>query len=268
MGRAVRRRNGRSDAELMRATLQCRDWLLSPFTSTHPRRNVMNGTRPSRTLSFACSLAAATLLVGCSDRPQPSGPFDRSDPAGAVQLQIPAENPGPPFYTVLERGFYPHTDEWAAVTFIRDPACVPTDFNLLDLFDVPAAFGCALTVSGHLIYKDGPPPASRAPIAVQLQGLGAVPIWFVRWSELQAGLADDALTVSELLSMPSLLIGTASFFKETEHPGTDRPQGVLNGKIEITARGTLTDGRSFFFQMREMGVETVSVLRHVRIEFR
>lgn len=52
-----------------------------------------------------------------------------------------------------------------------------------------------------------------------LHGLGAVPVWFVSWPEMQAALADDVLTV--LLSLPSLRIGSASFFKETQHPGNE-----------------------------------------------
>ena len=101
-----------------------------------------------------------------------------------------------------------------------------------------------------------------------LHGLGAVPIWFVSWPELQVALADDVLTVPELLSLPSLQIGFASFFKETQHPGNERPQGAGNGKIQMTAYGTLTNGHTFQFQVREMGVKQQSVLRHVKIEFR
>jgi hypothetical protein len=185
-----------------------------------------------------------------------------------VRVNVPEEDPGPPFYASLERVFVPHTDDWAAITFLRQPGCVPDSFNLLDLFDVPAAFGCPLTVQGHLIYKNAPPPVDSAPIQANLHGLGAVPIWFVSWPEMQAALADDVLTVPELLSLPSLQIGSASFFKETQHPGNERPQGLGNGKIEMTAHGTLTDGRTFQFQIREMGVEGESVVRNVKIEFR
>jgi hypothetical protein len=185
-----------------------------------------------------------------------------------VRLSVPAEDPGPPFYTVLEQAFVPHTDQWAAITFLRQPDCVPDDFNLLNLFDVPAAFGCPLTIQGHVIYRNAPPPVDEAPIQVNLHGLGAVPIWFVSWPELQLALADNVLTVPELLALPSLQIGFANFFKETQHPGNERPQGVGNGKIEITARGTLTDGRTFQFQVREMGVKQQSLVRHIKIEFR
>jgi len=185
-----------------------------------------------------------------------------------VRVSVPEEDPGPPFYAAVERAFVPHTDEWAAITFLRQPNCVPDDFNLLDLFDVPAAFGCPLTVQGHLLYKNAPPPVDDAPIMANLHGLGAVPVWFVSWPEMQSALADDVLTVPELLSLPSLRIGSASFFKETQHPGFERPQGAGNGKIVITAHGTLTDGRTFQFQVREMGVKQQSVTRHIKIEFK
>ena len=42
----------------------------------------------------------------------------------------------------------------------------------------------------------------------------------------------------------------------------------VSAYLEITARGTLTDGRSFQFQVREMGVEQQSVTRHIKIEFK
>ena len=85
------------------------------------------------------------------------------------------------------------------------------------------------------------------------QGLGAVPIWFVRWSDLQAAVQDDKLTIGELQSMPSLLIGSATFYEAVQHPGAFRPQGFGNGKILVVAHGTLMDGRSFQFEIREIG---------------
>ena len=65
-----------------------------------------------------------------------------------------------------------------------------------------------------------------------------------------------------------LRIGSASFFEYVNHIGVLRPQGPGNGKIEIASSGTLNDGRDFQFSVREMGVDQVSTLRHVRIEFR
>jgi hypothetical protein len=99
-------------------------------------------------------------------------------------------------------------------------------------------------------------------------GDGAVQIWFVRWSELQATIADGELTIEELRSLPSLVVGSASFFEYVNQLGLLRPQGEGNGKIEIASSGTLNDGRDFQFSVREAGVDQISTLRHVRIEFR
>lgn len=208
------------------------------------------------------------IVAGCADQPLPSAPPEAMRPLAAVTRQFPGEDAGPPFYSPIERLFIPHTEEWAAIVFVRDPACIPPGFNLLDLLAVPAAFGCPATVEGHITYKNGPPPIDAAPIHALLRGTGAVPIWFVAWSALEAAIADDLLTLPEIAAMPSLRVGSASSFQMSQHPGATRPQGLGNGKIEMVARGLLEDGRSFQFQVREMGVEQESVLRHIRIEFR
>jgi hypothetical protein len=185
-----------------------------------------------------------------------------------VRTEFPSQNPGPPYYALFESLFIPHTDDWAAVAFVRPAECVPDNFNLLSQVDVPSAFSCPLTVDGFAIWKNGPAPIDLAPIQVHMRGLGAVPIWFVSWQEMQAALSDHSVTVSELLAMPSLQIGSAVFFEMTQQPGPLRPQGFGNGKIEINASGTLQNGRLFRYHVREMGVDTVSVLRSVRIEFK
>ncbi len=169
--------------------------------------------------------------------------------AAQVRTEIPTEDPGPPFYARIERRaahtrIAPHTEEWAAIVFYRSPACVPPDFNLMDLFHVPQAFGCALTIDGFEIWRNGPPPIDFAPMMAVFRGTGSVPIWFVSWPELQAAVADDDLTLMELMAMDSLIIGSADHFHETLHP-TD---GAVNPRIVISAKGTLADGRSFHLQ--------------------
>jgi hypothetical protein len=213
-------------------------------------------------------LACITLLPGCSDEmlPVESDPSAIVGPSAAITVKFPAEDPGPPYYAVLERLFIPHTDAWAAIVFVRDPACISAGFNLLNQIAVPAAFGCPAKVEGHATFKNAPPPIDPVPAHVLMHGTGAVPVWFVPWSVLEATLADDMLTIPELLALPSLVKGTATVFQFTQHPGLLRPQGFGNGKIEMVARGALEDGRPFFLQLREMGVEGESVLRHVAIE--
>lgn len=171
---------------------------------------------------------------------------------------------GGPFYARIELvDGVPlvHTDgKWAAITFYRAPETVPADFNLLDFFDAPRAFDSPLTVEGFEIWRNGPWAGDQSPVQVVSYGLGAVPIWFVDWSELQAAIGDGTLTMGELASLPSLMKGSALYFKETLHPF----QGAKQTKTEIVARGTLDGGGSFFFQVEE----THNQLKHVKIEFK
>lgn len=187
----------------------------------------------------------------------------------SVRLAVPSPDPGPPFYAAIDRpptGQIFHDGEWAAIPFLRDPECVPADVNLLDGFDFPPRpFTCQLTVHGFVIYKNG--PSDLVPMNILLMGDGAAPIWFVRWSELEGAIADDILTIEELETLPSLLVGSASFFEYLQQPGAFRPQGQGNGKIESVASGTLSDGHHFQFSVREMGIDRISTLRHIRIEF-
>lgn len=201
-----------------------------------------------------------------------------------VVTMVPEENAGPPAYSQIqgtpgpadEPYFIPHDEKWAAIPFLRDTACVPPDFNLLDFNDFTPAFPggpprpiiCPLTVEGFAIWRNGPPPIDMVPIFSQLHGTGGVPVWFVDWNELQGVLGDGDLTLTELVSMQSLMIGYADYYKETVQPGINRPQGPGNGKIQITATGFLPDGRSFQMSVREAGVDGDSIQRHTQINIR
>lgn len=165
----------------------------------------------------------------------------------AAHFQVPEDHPGGPFYSVVQISpvtgelFFPHTEEWGAAPFERDLTCVPPGFNLLDLFDVPGAWICDLTVEGHLVFEDaGPPPTGLLHSTVQ--GLGEVPIVFARWAEIEAAIADGVLTLPELLSLPSAVIGVADFYKHTAVRGS-LPDGQL--MFKINASGVLEDGRFF-----------------------
>jgi hypothetical protein len=159
----------------------------------------------------------------------------------AVRIEIPAQGPGVPAYARIEAGRVIQDGTWAAIVFYRLPECVPNDFNLLSFYDPPRAFDCPLTVRGFEIWKNGPPPVDFGPIQTKSHGLGAVPIWFVKWSELQTAIADGTLTVSELWTLPSLRIGSASFFQETLHP----LGAAQHGSLDIVAHGLLSNGSAF-----------------------
>jgi hypothetical protein len=151
-----------------------------------------------------------------------------------VNLTVPGESPGVPAYARVEPGGVFHTGQWAAVPFYRLPTCVPEDFNLMTFFDVPRAFGCPLTVSGHEVWDNGPGQEPAPNLAV-LRGTG-VPVWFASADEVQAAMSDGVLTIAELSGLDSLVIGTADRYQEVLHP---------NERIVINAGGTLSDGRSF-----------------------
>jgi hypothetical protein len=193
---------------------------------------------------------AALLALGCQGGGDaPSGP-DSGALAGAAER---SENTPVPFYARIEHAVIIHDATWAAVVFYRPPSCVRAGFNLLDFFDVPAAFGCGpMAVEGFTVTKTPP-----LPVQSLLRGLGEVPVWFVDWSELQAAVADHVLTISELAALPSLREGAATFYHETLHP----TGGAKQNKLTLVASGALTAGGDFFLQASEVEGE----LKDVRI---
>ena len=147
--------------------------------------------------------------------------------------------------------------EWAAIPFYRPPECVPLDFNLLGWFD-PDMPDCPLLVEGFVVFPGTAP--TGFPRSSQLRGLGEVPVWFVRWDELQAAMADGELTILELASLDSLITGTASTYEEQLH--YQPPHRV--SQSTVAARGTLEDGRSF----EMLAIEVALEYELVRITFK
>jgi len=177
--------------------------------------------------------------------------------AQAGERRIPLTSSDMPFSARIERGLI-HTDgEWAAIAFYRPPVCVPADFDLLAFFDL-AAFECCPPqpyLEGFAILGPVGPIQSK----VQLARDQTMPVWFVSWLELEAAMADDDLTMSELQDLPSLLEGEATFYTETLHPYEMAQQTMTS----IVASGWLADGGTFSYQ----ATETHNTLRHVKIEF-
>jgi hypothetical protein len=186
-------------------------------------------------------------------------------PTASANVRVEGEGGNLPFYARLGRAedIY-HTDDWAGIVFYRPPSCIPADFNLLDFFDIPGAFGCTPpTTDGFSIWKHGP-GIDAAPLLVELHGLGAVPVWFVRWPALQAAIADDTLTMGELVSLQPL-VGSATAYHETLRPTGE----VKVSTIEFNAQGTLTDGRSFQFEATALTPTPANTrYLHTRIVFR
>ena len=199
--------------------------------------------------ALAGLLVASAAIVGGS-----------SAVAGDRVIYPSADSAGGPYYARIERGVIPATDQWVAIAFYRNPSCVRANFNLLNFFDfanIPNIFFCPLTVHGFEIWKNGP-GIDEAPLQVKTFGNGAVPVWIVSVADYEKAL--PGLTLTELLGMPSLMQGVATYFEETLHP----LGGARQSMIEIVARGTVPDGRAFEFRM----TEAAGTLRHVGIVLR
>src|SRR5262245_23727008 len=219
----------------------CAPGAMSLYPIADRRRSLMSRNR------FALGLGAVALLTL----------------AGSVwadiRLNIP-EDISPSVYTSPNgpSPFLPgvvQDGEWAAIPFYRPPECIPVDFNLMDWFDNSlAALDCPFLLEGFGIWPGKDPIGF--PQSTQLRGLGAVPVWFVRWSELQEAMADGVLTIGELASLPSLRTGIATTYEEQLHYLP--PHHVSHSTM--VAHGTLDDGGSFSFYAIEIQLEWQQVV--------
>ena len=152
-------------------------------------------------------------------------------------------------------------DEWVAFIFYRDPADVPSDFNLLNYYD-PLALEDPLTIEGFAIFKK---PDDLSPLQAEMKGLGAVPIWFISRAQYDSAKGDGVLTIDELEGLSSLKRGTATFYTETllseGHPA------MLLKNVE--ASGAMEDGSNFRLKIIWVGTPSnPPILNLVNITFK
>jgi hypothetical protein len=171
---------------------------------------------------------------------------------GNMQVYFPKDDPGAPFYArsgpILKQFFV--SNGWLVIPFFRDPSCIRNDFNFLNVFDVPAAFSCALSVNGfYIIEADA--PIGTFPLIVQSTGT-AVPFWFVRWDDFSQIAEDGVVTIDDIKAL-NPLTGIAGKFKETLRPRME------NHLVQINASGVLEDGRSFDFHVTHVGDVTKNI---------
>lgn len=214
-------------------------------------------------------IAALALIAGCSTIEQEEGPFAYSDAEmalisqGMVVKAIPDEDPGAPFYArvtpMLNQLFV--SDGQLVITFFRNPACVPADFDLLQLFHFPdppnhfGAFECGLTVWGRLLIEANA-PMGTFPKLVNSWG-NEVPIWLVSWSAFEAAMQEGPITMDVLQALDPL-VGTATRFHETLMPRDGEHRIVIN------ASGVLADGRNFTFHVNHIEDQTRSLRLTIR----
>jgi hypothetical protein len=180
---------------------------------------------------------------------------------GDVVRTIPDELQPPIYTAALQTGeegapFFLTDGVWVGIPFIRDPECIPPDFNLFELID-PAAADCPLTISGFGVFAD---QEAFVPAHSQFFGFGAVPVWFVSLADLVA--TGGTVTITQLVAMESLRIGSATFYHESDRlivPNALRHGNAFGGHIVLQAVGSLAGGGSFQFRVSEG--------RHVSIKF-
>ncbi|MDX1612762.1 MAG: hypothetical protein R3300_00555 [Candidatus Promineifilaceae bacterium] len=187
---------------------------------------------------------------------------------GLVRTTWPsAEDPGMPFYARVELlpPYIFNNGEWAAIVFYRNPDCVPPNFNLISVFDVPAAFSCPHTVQGASLWQGE--IFNGAPKSINISGSGAVPVWFVPWEAVKdQAKADGVLTVTDLLQIEDRLVGYADHYAEELQPHPDPAfggGGHPNPKMIVNAHGQLEDGRAFKLHITWVHDE----VRSIQIQF-
>jgi hypothetical protein len=219
---------------------------------------------------LACFLLLPILASCESDTAStPTAPDARLARAADVsRLSVPDEHPNGPFYSMIGLSpisgvlRLPHTEEWGAVPLLREPSCIPPDFNLLLVFH-PAALSCPSLLAGHLIGTGFGTP-QMVLIQSQLHGAGDVPIVFASWDDLAAAVQDDVLTLSELLALPSAFVADASRYRETVVTGSQPPGGVA---FRLTASGSTPGGDSFRLHYVDQGPESdVSAVAQIVFE--
>src|SRR5262245_27056069 len=195
-------------------------------------------------------------------------------PGVPIILTTSEETPGQPSYAQLAGGEVSADGGWVAFDFPPGPHAAPLlGFNLLQFVDA-AAVDCPLTVqmkewwyAEDLETAGGPwgslpgDPNFRTPIQAQWDGLGAVPVYFVRETELLEAMADDVVTVAELETLPSLRIGRATHYQFNQH-NTERrnaSQTKRPGHTLTVAQGVLDDGQRFQFVLTTRDNEVTSI---------
>lgn len=185
-----------------------------------------------------------------------------------IRLSVPQESFGPPYYArtepaVFDPNLIPTNGEWAALVLYRQPNCIPESFNLLQFFDLPAAFDCPLSnLSGYEVWANSP-QTDQAPRHTRFTGSGEVPIWFVKLAEFNQAAADGVVTIADFENMPSLRKGSADFFDELLRPSQTNSRLLLH----IQANGRLDDGGGFRLNYTVNGSISNGSTVRTRIEF-
>ncbi len=216
------------------------------------------------------ALVLVLSLAACSqskvaeplfDAPDTAAMIRAAEQAGMTRVTVPNPDPGIPAYARAFPGLnqFFHDGEWIAIPFYRAPSAIPANFNLLEFFhfpgpDGPGAFASPTLLNGFFLIEPNAPLGTFPLIAVTSGN--AVPVWFVRWADYQAAMADNVVTIGEIEALKPLR-GIANKYNETLKPR------VEDHLVVITASGKLDDGRTFDFHVTHVG----DSIRAIRIAF-
>ncbi len=172
----------------------------------------------------------------------------KADPT-FIEFSVPHDNPGPPFYArIAELGpdrLFMESGNTVIIPMMRNVDCINPAFNLLNMFDVPGAFGCDLTLHGKGLIEPGSTP-DVFPVMAYLES-NNMPIWFVDRTPLLAAMADGILTLSELETLNPKK-GVASRYIEYNKPRT-----AENHLLVIESRGVIpSTNQSFEFNVNSI----------------
>lgn len=211
------------------------------------------------------------LLAGCMEENPTAAELT---PAPSVLADVPEENAGGfVFFETPETTGFPiylipdpalSTDEGESlIIFLREPACIPSDFNLLLGFGSDAG-DCALTMHTKewwlpedLAIAGGPwgapfgDPDFRAPMQARFEG-DDVTVWVVSQADLLAAFADGVLTIVDLEALERVE-GTATrlhWVQQNSNRASSTPSQRPNHSV-FMGSGSLEDGRSFRFHLEE-----------------
>lgn len=159
----------------------------------------------------------------------------------------------PMYARIMDNG----VSDYVPIVFYRNPECVRADFDLLYVFDVPAAFFCLpLTMEGFSIFEDAANiPLGVPPFQAKFSG-DAVPMAFVDRDTYNV-IATDGLTMDDFTAD---MWGTATSYKEVLQPSPDANVFLLN----IVAEGALDqDGTQFRLRITAQSFDGVEIEERV-----
>ncbi len=206
-------------------------------------------------VSLSCSVAEDNEVLTDLEQARLSFEQYMEDPDNMTIL-FPDQDPGIPIYArvgpILNQFFV--TENLLVIPFYRDTDCIREDFNFLDYYDPPVAFGCELNVEGKFVIENDAEEGSF-PIMAHTQGT-QVSLWIVDWHEFQALLENESVTLPELEALNPVK-AVAQQYEEYLSPRFHEHEVVIEAQGII-----LNSDQQFTFNLthREDQIETITLI--------